>query len=90
MMPTHDKSAHFGWHRTLTASMPCSIMHTMSETNRNPVIRVYPHTRQKLKVRAAQRGMTMQDYVEWLVSRDTEENKEAKDAIGRTHDHQEG
>jgi len=42
-------------------------MHTMKEKNRNPVIRVYPHTRQKLKVIAAERGETMQDTVERLV-----------------------
>lgn len=38
----------------------------MKETDRNPVIRVYPQTRQRLKVMAALNGMTMQDYIEWL------------------------
>jgi hypothetical protein len=62
-------------------------MHIMSETNRNPVIRVYPHTRTKLKVQAAQHEMTMQDYVEWLVT-EQEKRERGKDATGRTTPHQ--
>lgn len=42
-------------------------MYTMKEKNRNPVIRVYPQTRRKLKILAAERGETMQDTVERLV-----------------------
>jgi hypothetical protein len=49
----------------------------MKETNRNPVIRVYPQTRKKLKVQAAQHNMTMQDYVEWLASE--QEKREQKE-----------
>lgn len=52
-------------------------MHTMKEQKRNPVIRVYPRTRLKLKVLAAQRGMTMQDYLEWLINVQVE--REQKD-----------
>jgi hypothetical protein len=54
----------------------------MNETQRNPVIRVYPHTRLKLKVQAAQHEMTMQDYVEWLAA-EQEKREESKDAISR-------
>lgn len=43
--------------------MHCHIMHTMSETNRNPVIRVTPEARKDLKVIAATTGETMQDVV---------------------------
>lgn len=63
------------------------IMHTMSETNRNPVIRVYPHTRQKLKVQAAQHEKTMQDYVEWLVT-EQEKREESQHAASRAAHHQ--
>jgi hypothetical protein len=49
----------------------------MKEPNRNPVIRVYPQTRKKLKVQAALHNMTMQDYVEWLVSE--QEKREQKE-----------
>lgn len=58
-------------------------MHTMNEPNRNPVIRVYPHTRKKLKVQAAQHNMTMQDYVEWLVNEQEkrEKHKDAKEEL---------
>ena len=47
-------------------------MHTMKETNRNPVIRVYPPTRKKLKIIAAQMGETMQDTVERLAQAEIE------------------
>jgi len=47
-------------------------MHTMKATNRNPVIRVYPHTRKKLKIIAAQVGETMQDTVERLAQAEIE------------------
>ena len=43
-------------------------MHTMKESKRNPVIRVHPQTRTKLKILAAQHGQTMQDYLEWLMT----------------------
>jgi hypothetical protein len=64
----------------LTHGMQSDIMHTMNETNRNPVIRVYARTRQKLKVQAAQHNMTMQDYVEWLANeQERREKGEKKD-----------
>lgn len=63
----------------LTSGMHSDIMHTMKETNRNPVIRVYPQTRKKLKVQAALRSMTMQDYVEWLVT-EQEKREQYNDA----------
>jgi len=44
----------------------------MKEPNRNPVIRVYPHTRKKLKIIAAQVGETMQDTVERLAQAEIE------------------
>lgn len=47
-------------------------MYTMTETNRNPVIRVYPHTRKKLKIIAAQAEETMQDTVERLAQAELE------------------
>lgn len=47
-------------------------MHTMKERNRNPVIRVYPHTRKKLKTIAAQCEETMQDTVERLAQAEIE------------------
>jgi len=47
-------------------------MHTMKETNRNPVIRVYPYTRKKLKIIAAQVGETMQVTVERLAQAEIE------------------
>ena len=47
-------------------------MHTMKETNRNPVIRVYPQTRKKLKIIAAQMGETMLDTVERLAQAEFE------------------
>jgi macrodomain Ter protein organizer (MatP/YcbG family) len=49
----------------------------MKDINRNPVIRVYPHTRKKLKILAAERGETMQDTVERLVQEELE-REEAK------------
>lgn len=52
--------------------MQMHIMHIMKETNRNPVIRVYPHTRKKLKIIAAQMGETMQDTVERLAQAEIE------------------
>ena len=47
-------------------------MPTMKETNRNPVIRVYPQTRKKLKIIAAHIGETMQDTVERLAQAEFE------------------
>lgn len=41
-------------------------MHTMKEIKRNPVIRVHPETRKKLRIIAAHTGETMQDVVERL------------------------
>lgn len=67
--------------RILTNGMHRCIMHTMNISQRNPVMRVYPHTRQKLKVMAAQHKMTMQDMIEWLVVQQMEREKGAsKDA----------
>ena len=43
-------------------------MYTMKESKRNPVIRVKPETRIKLKVLAAQHNVTMQDCLEILVN----------------------
>ena len=51
--------------------MQTYIMHTMKK-NMNPVIRVYPQTRKKLKVIAAQMGETMQDTVERLATQELE------------------
>ena len=54
-------------------------MHTMKEEKRNPVIRVYPQTRKKLKVIAAHMGETMQDTVERLAQAEMERlQKEGK------------
>lgn len=64
--------------RLLTSGMHRRIMHTMDETKRNPVIRVYPQTRAKLKVLAAQHEQTMQDFLEWLVEQQIQREKEAK------------
>ena len=50
----------------------------MKETNRNPVIRVYPHTRKKLKIIAAQMGETMQDTVERLAQAEIERLEQKK------------
>jgi len=47
-------------------------MHTMKEPNKNPVIRVYPQTRKKLKIIAAQLGETMLDTVERLAQAELE------------------
>ena len=47
-------------------------MHTMKEPNKNPVIRVYPQTRKKLKIIAAQVGETMLDTVERLAQAELE------------------
>lgn len=47
-------------------------MHTMKERNRNPVIRIYPHTRKKLKMLAVQAEETMQDTVERLAQAEIE------------------
>lgn len=55
--------------------MQSDTMHTMSETQKNPVIRVYPQTRTKLKVLAAQHEQTMQDFLEWLVNQEIERQK---------------
>ena len=40
----------------------------MKETHGNPHIRVDEHTRKRLKIMAAQKEMSMQDLVEWLLS----------------------
>ena len=48
------------------------IMHTMKERKGNPVIRVYPQTRKKLKIIAANLGETMQDTVERLAQAEFE------------------
>ena len=47
-------------------------MHTMREHKGNPVIRVYPQTRKKLKIIAAHQGETMQDTVERLAQAEIE------------------
>lgn len=52
--------------------MQAHTMHTMKEINRNPVIRVYPQTRKKLKIIAAHSGETMQTTVERLVQQEIE------------------
>ena len=44
----------------------------MKENTRNPVIRVYPHTRKQLKVIAAQLGETMQETVARLAQAEIE------------------
>lgn len=63
----------------LTCGMHWRIMHTMKENIRNPVIRVQPQTRKKLKVIAAQNGETMQDTVERLAQAEIERlQKEGK------------
>ena len=56
----------------LTIGMRKHIMHTMKEHKGNPVIRVYPQTRKKLKIIAAQMGATMQDTVERLAQAEIE------------------
>lgn len=57
-------------------------MHTMKELNRNPVIRVYPQTRKKLKIIAAHSGETMQAAVERLVQREIEHLESKKEKQG--------
>lgn len=58
----------------LSNGMQKHIMHTMKK-NMNPVIRVYPQTRKKLKVIAAQMDETMQDTVERLATQELERLK---------------
>lgn len=58
--------------KLLTIGMYSHTMHTMKQPNRNPVIRVYPHTRKKLKVLAAQAEETMQEIVERLAQAEIE------------------
>lgn len=58
------------------------IMHTMKEQNRNPVIRVYPHTRKKLKLIAVQTGKTMQDTVERLAQEELDRLRKEGAQIG--------
>jgi hypothetical protein len=48
------------------------------KTQRNPVIRVYPHTRRKLKMLAAMSGETMQETVERLVSQELGQRKKGE------------
>lgn len=61
-------------------------MHTMKEPNKNPVIRVYPHTRKKLKIIAAQMGETMLDTVERLAQAELERlQKEQQKKLCRSH-----
>lgn len=55
-------------------------MRTMKQRNENPEIRVYPHTRKRLKVLATQHDMSMIDCVEWLVAQQIEREKGGKDA----------
>lgn len=50
-------------------------MPTMNTTNNNPHIRVYEDTRQRLKIMAAQKKMSMQDLVAWLL-REQEKREE--------------
>ena len=47
-------------------------MLTMDKTNRNPLIRVHPHTRKKLKLLAAHYEESMQDTVERLAQAEME------------------
>jgi hypothetical protein len=47
-------------------------MLTMKETNRNPLIRVHPSTRKKLKIIAAHYEESMQDTVERLAQAEME------------------
>lgn len=56
-------------------------MYTMNEKNRNPVIRVYPHTRQKLKIIAAMCEETMQDTVERLAQEELDRRNKVKRGI---------
>ena len=62
----------------LTIGMQMHIMHTMKEQKANPVIRVYPQTRKKLKIIAAQMGETMQDTVERLAQAEIERLQSSK------------
>ena len=52
--------------------MQCTIMHTMSEENRNPPIRVLPKTHKKLKLLAAYYETSMLELVEQLVQAEVE------------------
>jgi predicted HicB family RNase H-like nuclease len=52
----------------------------MNEDKINPHIRVYPQTRQRLKVMAAQQGVSMQDLVERLLSEQEKREKEKGNA----------
>lgn len=70
----------------LLSGMQSGIMHTMKETNRNPVIRVTPEARKDLKIIAAHTGETMQDVVARLAKQERErmqkgENKDANEKL---------
>lgn len=47
-------------------------MNTTHETHDFPRIRIRRATRHKLKAQALRHEMTMQDYIDWLVTRDIE------------------
>ncbi len=54
----------------------------MEKKTRSSFVRLRPSTRQKLKVLAAQRGMTMYDLIEQLVSQEIERTEKK----GEKHD----
>lgn len=59
--------------------MQSDIMHTMNETNRNPVIRVTPEARKDLKIIAAHTSETMQDVVARLAKQERERIQKGED-----------
>ena len=59
----------------MTSGIHRYTIHTMNEKDRNPLIRIHPDTRIKLKMLAAQHQQTMQDYVTWLVNQEIERQK---------------
>ncbi len=67
----------------LTYGMQSSIMHTMNETNRNPVIRVTPEARKDLKIIAAHTGETMQDVVARLAKQERERMQKVNQQGGK-------
>jgi len=58
-------------------------MHTMNETNRNPVIRVTPEARKDLKIIAAHTGETMQDVVARLAKQERERMQKVNQQGGK-------
>lgn len=55
-------------------------MNTAHESFDFPRVRMRRETRQKLKAQAVKKEMTMQDYLDWLLSREDIESKREEDS----------